>query len=53
MLLGTEEGIQVVGEAVDGQETLARVEALKPDVLLLGACRSSGHEPSSDRGKRE
>jgi len=34
-LLSTEPDIQVVGEACDGQEVLAQVEALQPDVVLM------------------
>ena len=34
-LLSTEPDIQVVGEACDGQEVLAQVEALEPDVVLM------------------
>jgi NarL family two-component system response regulator LiaR len=34
-LLATEEGIEVAGEAQDGQEALERVRALRPDVILL------------------
>jgi len=35
MLLALEEGIQVVGEATDGLQTLSMVEAFQPDILLL------------------
>lgn len=35
MILGTEPGIEVVGEAGQGQEALVAVEALDPDVVLL------------------
>ncbi len=34
-LLSTEPDIEVVGEASDGSEALAQVEALKPDVILM------------------
>ena len=34
-LLATEEDIQVVGEAQDGQEALEQIKALRPDVILL------------------
>ncbi len=34
-LLATEEGIEVAGEAQDGQEALERIRALRPDVILL------------------
>jgi NarL family two-component system response regulator LiaR len=34
-LLATEEDIEVVGEAQDGQEALERIENLHPDVILL------------------
>lgn len=37
MLLGTEEGIDVVGEAGDGREALAVVAATGPDVVLSDA----------------
>jgi NarL family two-component system response regulator LiaR len=34
-LLATEEGIEVAGEAEDGQEALDRIRTLRPDVILL------------------
>ena len=34
-LLGTEEDIQVVGEATNGLDALAQVDALQPDVILM------------------
>ncbi len=34
-LLGDEPDIQVVGEAADGREAVARAEALAPDVILM------------------
>jgi NarL family two-component system response regulator LiaR len=34
-LLADEEGIQVVGEAVDGKEALEKFSQLKPDVVLM------------------
>jgi NarL family two-component system response regulator LiaR len=34
-LLAEEEGIQVVGEAVNGKEAIKQVENLKPDVILM------------------
>jgi NarL family two-component system response regulator LiaR len=34
-ILGTVPGIEVVGEAVDGDEVLSQVEALAPDVVLM------------------
>ncbi len=34
-LLATEPGIEVVGEASDGQEALAEVQRLRPDVILM------------------
>lgn len=34
-LLATEEGIEVIGEAGDGQEALEKIDQLKPDVILL------------------
>jgi two-component system, NarL family, response regulator LiaR len=34
-LLATEQDIQVVGEACDGQEAVAQAEALCPDVILM------------------
>jgi DNA-binding NarL/FixJ family response regulator len=36
LFLAQQEGIQVVGEAADGLQTLCIAEALQPDVLLLG-----------------
>jgi DNA-binding NarL/FixJ family response regulator len=35
VILGTEEGIEVVGEAGDGFEAVDRVAALQPDVVLM------------------
>ncbi|MEV6954913.1 response regulator transcription factor [Streptomyces sp. NPDC051183] len=35
VLLNAMEGIEVVGEAVDGREAIAQVAALKPDVVLM------------------
>ncbi|MDQ3678039.1 MAG: response regulator transcription factor [Actinomycetota bacterium] len=35
LVIGTEPGMQVVGEAADGRETLARCRELQPDVALL------------------
>ena len=34
-LLATEPDIQVVGEAADGQDAIAKVQALEPDVILM------------------
>jgi NarL family two-component system response regulator LiaR len=34
-LLGTEPGIEIVGEAADGKEAVASIRSLKPDVVLL------------------
>jgi len=34
-LISTEPGIEVVGEAADGGEAVARVRSLQPDVILL------------------
>jgi NarL family two-component system response regulator LiaR len=34
-LLGTERGIQVIGEAQNGQEAIALAERLRPDVVLM------------------
>jgi NarL family two-component system response regulator LiaR len=34
-LLSTEEGIEVVGEAADGQRAIEQVERLRPDVVLM------------------
>jgi len=35
MILGSEPGLEVAGEAADGEEALAAVSALDPDVVLL------------------
>ena len=35
VILGTEEGIEVVGEARNGAEAIDRVSALRPDVVLM------------------
>ena len=35
LFLGQQEGIEVVGEAADGEESLGVVEALRPDVVLM------------------
>ncbi|HET8614898.1 MAG TPA: response regulator transcription factor [Actinomycetales bacterium] len=35
MVLGQEEGIEIVGEASDGAEAIRRVEELLPDVVLM------------------
>ncbi|MFJ8161717.1 response regulator [Streptomyces sp. NPDC096136] len=35
VLLNAMEGIEVVGEAVDGRQAIARVAALRPDVVLM------------------
>ncbi|MFD7081332.1 response regulator [Streptomyces sp. NPDC002181] len=35
VLLNAMEGIEVVGEAVDGREAIAKVAALRPDVVLM------------------
>lgn len=37
LLLGTEPGLEVVGEAADGREALAMVERFRPDVVLTDA----------------
>ncbi len=34
-LIGTEDGMEVIGSAADGQEAVAGVARLKPDVILL------------------
>jgi NarL family two-component system response regulator LiaR len=34
-LLATEPGIEVVGEAQDGQEAIEQAEALRPDIILM------------------
>jgi DNA-binding NarL/FixJ family response regulator len=35
MILGTEEGISIVGEATSGLDAVAKADALKPDVILM------------------
>ena len=35
LILGQEKGIQIVGEAVNGLQTINMVNELKPDVVLL------------------
>ena len=35
MMLGTQADMEVVGEASDGQEAVAKVSVLKPDVVLM------------------
>src|SRR5213595_1033122 len=35
MILGAEEGIEVVGEAADGREAIALARSLEPDVVLM------------------
>ena len=35
MILGAQEGIEVVGEAVDGPSAVERVQQVRPDVLLV------------------
>jgi DNA-binding NarL/FixJ family response regulator len=35
VLLGAQEGIEVVGEAVDGRDAVAKAAALRPDVVLM------------------
>lgn len=35
VLIGTEPGMQLLGEAADGEETVRLAEALRPDVILL------------------
>ena len=34
-LLGEEEDIQVVGEAVNGKDAIEKVKSLQPDVVLM------------------
>jgi NarL family two-component system response regulator LiaR len=49
-LLGTEEGMEVVGTAADGEEAVVRVAHLQPDVILLDLQmpRKSGIEAISE-----
>ncbi len=35
LLLSDEPGVEVVGEAVDGEEAVRQVEALRPDLVLM------------------
>ena len=35
MILSVEEGIEVVGEAADGEQAVAAAAALRPDVVLM------------------
>ncbi len=51
-LLNSEPDIEVIGEAVNGQEAIARAAQLRPDVLLMDvrcrcwtACRPPGRSP--------
>ncbi len=34
-LIGVQDGMEVIGEAVDGEEAVAKARTLKPDVILL------------------
>ena len=34
-LIGSEPGLELVGEAVDGQEAVEQARSLKPDVILM------------------
>jgi len=54
-LLEAEPGIRIVGEAVDGEETLKVVRQLKPHVLLLDLSlpKLSGLEVLAELGKLE
>ena len=38
MLIEHEDGIDLVGEAVDGEEAVAAARALRPDVVLMDVC---------------
>ena len=49
-LLRTLEGVEVVGEAVNGLEALEMALALKPDVLLTDL--STGRKPRCAAGSR-
>ena len=53
-LLEAEPGFTIVGEAGDGGEALARVESLKPDILLLDLAmpRVNGLEALKELGER-
>jgi len=35
LLLGDEPGVEVIGEAVDGEEAVRMVETLRPDLVLM------------------
>ena len=35
LLLSDEPGVEVIGEAVDGEEAVRQVEALRPDLVLM------------------
>ena len=54
MLLNAESDIQVVGEAENGEQTLAQVRSVKPDVLLVDVSMPgmSGIEVASEVSKR-
>jgi NarL family two-component system response regulator LiaR len=52
-LLGTEEGIEVVAEAGDGREAIARFEEARPDVVLMDLVMPEMDGLEALRGIRE
>jgi two-component system NarL family response regulator len=49
LILSTEEGINVVGEAGDGRDSLTQASLLKPDVVLLDCSMPEMDGPAAAR----